>query len=166
MPPPVWNLRAVILFHLLSPLMFFCVVWWLVWGVNRRQIKVCFSLDVILCGWLGSKYRLSIKHFSPPVAPHLRWAQGAYKIHWGLSGGDGWDSILSNIRIYTATPNCHTCEGSVIHHWQLHCDLGIWVVGFVMSRRLLIFGLVVLCGRICPVSVDSFTHRELCRNSS
>ena len=35
------------------------VVWWLVWRVNRRQIEVCFSPDVILCGWLGSKYQLT-----------------------------------------------------------------------------------------------------------
>ena len=35
------------------------MVWWLVWRVNRRQIEVCFSPDVILCGWLGSKYQLT-----------------------------------------------------------------------------------------------------------
>ena len=35
------------------------VVWWLVWRVNKRQIEVCFSPDVILCGWLGSKYQLT-----------------------------------------------------------------------------------------------------------
>ena len=35
------------------------VVWWLVCTVNRRQIEVCFSPDVIRCGWLGSKYQLT-----------------------------------------------------------------------------------------------------------
>ena len=38
------------------------VVWWLVWRVNRRQIEVCFSPDVILCGWLGSKHQLTNYH--------------------------------------------------------------------------------------------------------
>ena len=27
--------------------------------VNKRRIEVCFSPDVILCGWLGSKYLLT-----------------------------------------------------------------------------------------------------------
>ena len=27
--------------------------------VNKRQIEVCFSPDVILCCWLGSKYQLT-----------------------------------------------------------------------------------------------------------
>ena len=34
------------------------VVWWLACSVNRRQIEH-FSRDVILCGWLGSKYQLT-----------------------------------------------------------------------------------------------------------
>ena len=33
------------------------VVWWLVRTVKRRQIEVCFSPDVVHCGWLGSKYQ-------------------------------------------------------------------------------------------------------------
>ena len=39
------------------------VVWWLVWRVNRRRIEHCFSLDVILCGWLGSEYQPTNQHF-------------------------------------------------------------------------------------------------------
>ena len=35
------------------------VVWWLVCRVNRRQIEVGLSPDVIRCGWLGSKYQLT-----------------------------------------------------------------------------------------------------------
>ena len=36
------------------------VVWWLVCGVAGRRVEVCFSSpDIILCGWLGSKYRLT-----------------------------------------------------------------------------------------------------------
>ena len=27
--------------------------------LSKRQIEVCFSHDVILCGWLGSKYQLT-----------------------------------------------------------------------------------------------------------
>ena len=38
-----------------------CVVWWLVCRVNRRQIEVWFSPNVIRCGWLDSKYRPTIK---------------------------------------------------------------------------------------------------------
>ena len=37
------------------------VVWWRMCMVNRRQIGVCFSPDVIRCGWLGSKYQLTKK---------------------------------------------------------------------------------------------------------
>ena len=36
------------------------LVWWFVCRVNRRQIEVCFSPDVIHCGWLGSKYQLTL----------------------------------------------------------------------------------------------------------
>ena len=35
------------------------VVWWFVLRVNRKQTEVCFSPNVILCGWLGSKYQLT-----------------------------------------------------------------------------------------------------------
>ena len=41
------------------------MVWWLVWRVKqdiRRRIEVCFSPDVILCGWLGSKYQRTNFH--------------------------------------------------------------------------------------------------------
>ena len=34
-------------------------VWWLVCRVDKRQFEVCFSPDVIRCGLLGSKYRLT-----------------------------------------------------------------------------------------------------------
>ena len=35
------------------------VVWWLVKWITWRQTEVCFSPDVILCGWLGSKHQLT-----------------------------------------------------------------------------------------------------------
>ena len=37
------------------------MVWWLLWRVNGRQIEVCFSPDVILCGWLGLRYQLPLQ---------------------------------------------------------------------------------------------------------
>ena len=35
------------------------VVWWLVCRLARRHMEVCFSPDIILFGWLGSKYQLT-----------------------------------------------------------------------------------------------------------
>ena len=43
------------------------VVWWLVCRVNRRQTEVCFSPDIILCGWLGSKHQLTHSSDVKPV---------------------------------------------------------------------------------------------------
>ena len=42
------------------------MVWWLAWGVDRRQSEHRLSPDVIFCGWLGSKYHLTI-FYNPSV---------------------------------------------------------------------------------------------------
>ena len=43
------------------------VVWWLVYIINRGQLEVCFSPDVICCGWLGLKYQEPTYSLKPGV---------------------------------------------------------------------------------------------------
>ena len=71
--------------------------------VNKRQIEVCFSPDVILCGWLGSNYQLTNCWTEPAAAVSSRL------------------SYTTNITIITSTVTITTI--TIIIAQQQHCDL-------------------------------------------
>ena len=51
---------------------FMNIIWWLVCRVNRRQLEVCFSPDIICCGWLGYSLKLpSIEALPDPSYMHV-----------------------------------------------------------------------------------------------
>ena len=69
------------------------VVWWPACRVNRRQIEVCFSPDVICCGWLGSEYQLTnLQCWSDRGQSFLivLWKIVEYILFWHLSSSCGW----------------------------------------------------------------------------
>ena len=65
------------------------MVWWLVWRVKRRRIELFFSPDVVLCGWLGSKYQLPtvIMYICVYIAKQVSdWPVMPSQLHWSYQG--------------------------------------------------------------------------------
>ena len=58
--------------------------------VNKRQIEVCFSPDVILCGWLGSKCQLT-NYLS--VCLHISVCMYVFRSVWTSEGRLGMSDV-------------------------------------------------------------------------
>ena len=104
------------------------VVWWLVWRVDRRQTDVCFSPDVILCGWLDSKYQLtnelSFSGSDLNVQAHLRLSYIAAKRTF---------CVIKTIVLLSLHTLQHVVGETEL---ELHPDAKIWWIRMLLKNLM------------------------------